>query len=170
MLGVHSVVYFILPGANWMPYSPMGAQPLGFAPLQPFGVYPWQAYVQPGDGHQSTPGMYRVTAPSTTLSGGSLLLLSCSLTIPSIWVHIAFGAQQNHLIPLPSLHDGKESSFQGLVPSDDTVDSESVMGIKPCDSSVVIGIRLMSLLAPGLQSSLLPNPTFILGSLVRCHH
>ena len=27
----------------------------------------------------------------------------------------------------------------------------------------------MSLLAPGLQSSLLPTPTFILGSLARCH-
>ena len=59
-----------------MPYSPMGAQPLGFAPLQPFEVYPWQAYLQPGDGYQSMPGMHRVNAPSTTLSRGSLLLLS----------------------------------------------------------------------------------------------
>ena len=60
----------------WMPYSPsMEAQPLGFAPLQPFGVYPWQAYVQPGDGHRPTPGMHRVAAPSTTLSRGSLMLL-----------------------------------------------------------------------------------------------
>ena len=58
-----------------MPYSPMGDQPLGFAPLQPFGVDPWQAYVQPGDGHRSTPGMHRVAAPSATLSRGSLLLL-----------------------------------------------------------------------------------------------
>ena len=32
------------------------------------------------------------------------------------------------------------------------------------------GIRLMSLPAPGLQSGLLPAPTFILGSLVRCYH
>ena len=53
-----------------MLYSPMGAQPLGFAPLQPLGVYPWQAYVQPGDGHWSTPGMYRVAAPSATLGRG----------------------------------------------------------------------------------------------------
>ena len=50
-----------------MQYSPMGAQPLGFAPLQPFGVYPWQAYVQPGDGHWSIPSMHRVAAPSATL-------------------------------------------------------------------------------------------------------
>ena len=57
-----------------MLYSSMGAQPLGFAPLQHFGVYPWQAYVQPGDGCQSTPGMHRVVAPSATLGGGSLQL------------------------------------------------------------------------------------------------
>ena len=53
-----------------MPYSPMEAQQLGFAPLQPFGVYPWQAYGQPGDGHRSMPGMHRVATPSTTLSRG----------------------------------------------------------------------------------------------------
>ena len=46
---------------------------------------------------------------------------------------------ESHLIPLPSLHDGEGSSFPGLVPSDDAVDSESVMGIKPGDSGVVIG-------------------------------
>ena len=64
----------------------MGAQPLGFAPLQPFGVYPWQAYVQPGDGHWSMPGMHRVAAPSTTLVGGAFCYsVSCSPTIPSIW-------------------------------------------------------------------------------------
>ena len=44
-----SAFYFQVP--SWMLYSFMGAQPLGFAPLQPFGVYQWQAYVQPGDGH-----------------------------------------------------------------------------------------------------------------------
>ena len=59
-----SAFYFQVP--SWMPYSPMGAQPLGFAPLQPFGVYSWQAYVQPGDGHWSMPGMHRVAAPSAT--------------------------------------------------------------------------------------------------------
>ena len=69
-----SAFYFQVP--SWMLYSPMGAQPLGFAPLQPYGVSPWQAYVQPGDGHWSTPGMHRVAASSTTLSRGHLLLLS----------------------------------------------------------------------------------------------
>ena len=36
----------------------------------------WQAYVQPCDGNQPTPGMHRVAAPSTTLSRGNLMLLS----------------------------------------------------------------------------------------------
>ena len=34
-----SAFYFQVP--SWMLYSPMGAQLLGFAPLHPFGVYPW---------------------------------------------------------------------------------------------------------------------------------
>ena len=42
----------------------------------------------------------------------------------------------------PSLHDGKGSSFPGLVPSDDAVNSDSVMGIKPGDSGVVIGYQV----------------------------
>ena len=49
---------------------------------------------------------------------------------------------ESHLIPPPSLHDGEGSSFPGLVPSDDAVNSEPVMGIKPGDSSVVIGYQV----------------------------
>ena len=52
----------------------MGAQPLGFAPLQPFGACPWQAYVEPGDGHWPIPGMHRVAVTSTALSRGSFML------------------------------------------------------------------------------------------------
>ena len=68
-----SAFYFQMP--CWMPYSPLRAQLLGFVPWQPLGVYPWQAYVQPGHGHQPTPGMHRVAAPSTMLSRGSHMLL-----------------------------------------------------------------------------------------------
>ena len=153
-----------------MPYSPMGAQPLGFAPLKPFGVYPWQAYVQPGDGHQSTPGMHRVAAPSATLGRGEPSATHSAVPQPIHGVYSLGGSVESYLIPLPSLHDGEGSTFPGLVPSDDAVNSDSVMGIKPGDSGVVIGIRLMSLLAPGLQSGLWPTPTFILGSLARYHH
>ena len=86
-----SAFYFQVP--CWMPYSPFGAQPLGFAPLQPLGVYPWQAYVQPGDGHQPTPGMHRVATPSTTLSRGSLMLLSLLFPCHPIYMvgHTALG-------------------------------------------------------------------------------
>ena len=49
---------------------------------------------------------------------------------------------ESHLIPLPSLHDGDGSSFPGLVPSDNAVNSESVMGVKPGDSGVVIGYQV----------------------------
>ena len=48
----------------------------------------------------------------------------------------------SHPIPLPSLHGGEQSSFIGLVPSIDTFNSESVIGIKPGDSGVVIGYQV----------------------------
>ena len=119
-----------------MPYSPMGAQALGFAPLQPSGVYAWQVYVQPGDGHRSTPGMHRVAAPSMPSATHS------AVPQPFGGAYRLGGSVDSHLIPLPSLHDREGSSFPGLVPSDDAVDSESVMGVKPGDSGVVIGYQV----------------------------
>ena len=118
----------------------MGAQPLEFAPLQPFGAYPCQAYVWPGDGHQLTPGMHRVAAPSGVLSRGSLMLLSQLFPshLNDMVGHTALGAWQSHRIPLPSLHGEEGSPFPGLVPSDDMIDSESLVGIKHGDSGVVI--------------------------------
>ena len=35
-----------------------GVQPLGFAALQLFGVYPWQAYEPPGDSLWPMPGVH----------------------------------------------------------------------------------------------------------------
>ena len=113
-----------------MPYSPMGAQPLGFVPLQPFGVYPWQAYVQPGNGHQSTPCMHRVAAPSATLGRGEPSATHSAVSQPFGGAYSLGGSVESHLISPLSLHDGERSSFPGLVPSDDMVNSESVMGIK----------------------------------------
>ena len=80
----------------WMHYSPSGAKLLGFVPLQSLGIYLWQAYVQPGDGHWPTPGMHRVAAPSTTLSRGSLMLLSLLFPSHLIYMvgHTALGAWQ----------------------------------------------------------------------------
>ena len=100
--------------------------------------------MQPGDGHWPTPGMHRVAAPSTALLGGSLLLLSQMSSSHSNYMmgHTAFGTWQSLLTPLPSLHGGEASSFPGLVPSSDTVNSESVVGIKPGDSGVLNGYHI----------------------------
>ena len=54
--------------AFMLPSSPKGTQPLRIVTLQPFGVYPWQAYVPPGDGMWPMPGVHIVADPPTTLS------------------------------------------------------------------------------------------------------
>ena len=97
-----------------MLFSPLGAQPLGFAPWQPFGVYPWQAYLQPGDGHQSTPGMHRVAAPTVTLGRVEPSATHSAVPEPIGGVYSLGGSIESHLIPPPSLHDGEGSSFPGL--------------------------------------------------------
>ena len=127
-----------------MLYSHMKAKPLGFAPLQPFGAYPWQAHVQPGDGHQPTPRKHRVAAYSTVLSRESLLVLNQLSSSHSKYIvaHTALEAWQSPVIPLPFLHGGEGSSFPVLVPSNDTVDSESAMGIKPGDSGMLVGYQV----------------------------
>ena len=48
----------------------------------------------------------------------------------------------SHPFPLPSLHGGEESSFLDNVPHDDMVNSESVVGIKPGNSGVMIGYQV----------------------------
>ena len=89
----------------------MGAQLLGFAPLQPFGVYPWQAYLHHGDGHQSTPGMHRVAAPSVTLDRGEPSATHSAVPQPFGGAYSLGGSVESCLIPLPFLHDGEGSSF-----------------------------------------------------------
>ena len=95
-------------------FLPLGAivdaisQLLGFVPLQPFRAYPWQAHVQPGDGHWPTPGMHQVAAPSTALSRGDFCYSNQLSSTHSNYMvgHTALGAWQSHLIPPPSLHGG----------------------------------------------------------------
>ena len=102
--------------------------------------------MQPGDGHWSTPGMHRVAAPSATL--GRVEPSATHSAVPQLigGVYSLGGSIESHPIPPPSLHDGEGSSFPGLVPSDDAVDSDSVIGIKPGDSGdsggVVIGYQV----------------------------
>ena len=158
----------------WMPYSPLGAQPLGFVPLQPLGVYPWQAYMQPGDGHWPTPSMHRVAVPSTTLSGGESSATQSPVPQPS---HLhggaySFGGWQRvtQSLCLPYMV-GRGSTFPGFVPSDDTVNSESVMAIKPGDSGVVIGYQVEEFTCtPGLGEWFGAHYHIYPRSLVRYHH
>ena len=46
------------------------------------------------------------------------------------------------MIPPPSLDGGELSSFPGFVPSNDMVNSEIAMVVKPDDSGVVIGYQV----------------------------
>ena len=57
--------------------------------------------------------------------------------------HTAWEAWQSCPILLPSFHGEEESSFPGLVLSNDAVDSESVVGMKPGDSGMVIGYQIV---------------------------
>ena len=78
----------------WLSCSPMGAQPLGFVTLQPFRVYPLQAYMPSDEGLWLTPGVHWVAVPPATLNRGSfLLLIQQSLSYSSNMVgHRALGA------------------------------------------------------------------------------
>ena len=90
----------------------MGAQPLEFTPMQPFGVYPWQGYVQPGDGHWSTPGLHRVAAPFATLGRVEPSATHSAVPQPIGGVCSLGGSVESHPIPPPSLHDGRGLLFQ----------------------------------------------------------
>ena len=86
--------------------------------------------------------MHWVAAPSATLGRVDPSATHSAVPQPIGGVYSLGDSIESHLIPLPSLHDGEGPSFPGFVPSDDVVDSDSVMGIKPGDSGVVIGYQV----------------------------
>ena len=93
--------------------------------------------MQPSDGHQPTPGMHRVAAPSTMLSRGEPYATQSAVPQPS---HLFGGAESPDPSTFPTWWGGV--IFPGLFPSNDTVDSESAMGINPGDSGMVIGCQV----------------------------
>ena len=106
----------------------------------PLGVYPWQAYVSPGAVLQPILGVCWVAAVSTALIRCSLMLLielSCSHSIHMVG-HIDW-LFHSHPIPMPSLHGWDGSSFPGFVQPNNMIFSQSVVGFKPDNSSLVIG-------------------------------
>ena len=112
-----------------------------------------------------------MVAPFTALSrGASCYSVSSPPAISAIWWGIHFWGLRRESPDSSTLPAWLGGVFPHLVPSNDKVNSESVVGIKPGDSGVVIGYCVMSLLTPGLQSGLWLIPTFILGSQVRCHY
>ena len=157
----------------WMLYSHMEAQPLWFALLQPFGAYPWQAYVKPDDGHWPTPGTHRVAAPSTALSRGRLLLLNQLSPSHSNYMvgNTALGTWQRVILSLhfPYMVGRGLPFYFWFHPM-----THLILNLWWTLNLVIVvwwlGIRLMSFLTSGLQSSLLLIPTFILHLWVRCHH
>ena len=88
--------------------------------------------------------VHRVAALSSALSRGAPATQSAVLQPSQLYggAYSFGGLAESHPIPPPSLYGGEGSSFPGLVPSNDTVNSESVMGIKPGDSGVVIGYQV----------------------------
>ena len=95
-----------------MSFSPMGAQLLGFTSLLP---------------------------PLLCIGGGSCYLAFFQPFQQYGGAYRFGGLAESHLNLPPSLHGGEGSSFSGLVPTNDIVNSKSVLGMKPGDSGVVIG-------------------------------
>ena len=75
---------------------------------------------------------------------------------------------ESHLIPLPSLHGREVSSFLGCVPADDIINS--MVGVKPLDSSVVVWYQVDEFTAAGQLSASLLDHTFTLVSWEKCQH
>ena len=112
MFGVCSGVCFLLLGAKLDAIFTYGGSTLwGLHLGNPLEFYPWQAYVQPGDGHWSTPGMHRVAAPSATLGRVEPSATHSTVPQPIGGVYSLRGSIESHPIPPPSLHDGEGSSF-----------------------------------------------------------
>ena len=61
--------------------------------------------------------------------------------------HTALGIWQSYSIPPPLLHGGEGSSFPDSVPSNNTDNSESVVGITPVDSGMVMRHHIDELIA-----------------------
>ena len=77
---------------------------------------------------------------------------------------------ENHPIPVPSLHGGEGPSFPGLAPPNDMVNSESVVGIQPGDSGVVIGYPVNEFACTWSTEQFVTHSHIYLGSQVRCNH
>ena len=75
--------------------------------------------------------------PNALSRGASCYSFSCPSAIPSVCGAYSSGNMaESHLIYPPSLHAGQGYLFAGGVPPNDTLNSKSVVGVKPGDSDV----------------------------------
>ena len=80
----------------------------------------------------------------------------------------SFGGLAEHdLIPLPTPPGREGTSFLVFFPPNDTVNSKSMLCIKPGESSMVIGHQVVEPASTALEEHLF-NHTFILGSQAWC--
>ena len=106
--------------------------------------------MQPGDGHHPILAMYKVAASSTALSRRELYATQSGVLQPFQqygWAHSSGSLADSHTIPGLPYMVGRGLLFQVQFDQMIHIDSESMEGIQPGDSGVIIGIRLMCLFA-----------------------
>ena len=62
------------------------------------------------------------------------------------------GLEWSHLIPLPSIHGGEESSLPGLVPPNDIIDTKSLAGVKLGIPEQAMDVWFINILTLGQQN------------------
>ena len=129
----------------WLPCSPIGDQLLGFATLQPLASICASWWWSVANARSILSGCF-----SHCLKLGALCYSSCHpWAFPVIWWGIQLWGLAESPDPSAFLKWWGGIFFSGGAPSSDTVNSESVMEIKPGDSGVWLDIRLMNFLKPG---------------------
>ena len=128
----------------WLPCSPMGAQPSGLhcnKPMEFTFARHMYLLVMVHDSHLECTEW--LLLPLLPVEGRIMLLIQLSQAVPSICWDIQLWGLGREL-PNPSTFPiwWEGSSLPGCVPPNDTVNSESVVGIKPGDSSMVIGFQI----------------------------
>ena len=146
---------------EWLPWSPIWAQPLGLASGYTCSRHMCCLMLVYGPCQECMEWLF----PPLLRVGESFMVLNPLAISHSVNMlgHIALGAWQNHPIPQSPLHAWKGSSLPGFVPLQEMVDADSVVGIKHGHSSVMIRYQGMNLLTLGQKSILLLDHTFTQG-------
>ena len=131
----------------------------------PFGVYPWEAYVHPSNGHLFLPGIYQVAVPSTALSRSKPCATQSAVLQPlqQFGGVYSFGGSAVTQSLCPPIKVGTGLCFQVWFHLMRWLTLNLWWVLNLVILVWWLDIGLMSLLTPGLQSGLLLIHTFILG-------